>query len=357
MLRSVHIENFRALREFRMSGLGRVNLLVGTNNCGKTSILEALHLLSLAGHSAPLLSALRRRGEYVDGGGHLAVSHLVHGHRFIEGRQFKLEGTDEIATRSVTATMLTAEEAALHPAVRDALRPGVDLPDIPESILRVGWLRADESRRVDVPLLGNGGISAYRRLRDVEKSESDTAYIITTAGVSDNDVVGMLDATVLTPAEDLVLDALRVIEPGVQRLATVGPRDQEHDDYGRVMTMLAGQRLPLGSLGDGVKRLLGLALGLVRASAGVLLVDEIDTGLHYSVLTKMWQLVYQTANRLDVQVFATTHSRDCYESLAEIAVADRNDISVQRIERNKVEAVAFSEAELRVAAERGLEVR
>lgn len=42
MLRTLHVENFRALREFRMKGLGRVNLLVGTNNCGKTSVLEAV---------------------------------------------------------------------------------------------------------------------------------------------------------------------------------------------------------------------------------------------------------------------------------------------------------------------------
>jgi AAA15 family ATPase/GTPase len=110
-------------------------------------------------------------------------------------------------------------------------------------------------------------------------------------------------------------------------------------------------------MGDGIWRLLGIALSLVTTRGGVLLIDEIDTGLHYSVLVDMWRLVLETARSLDVQVFATTHSRDCYEALAAVAEPGRNEISLQRIERGKASAIAFSEAEIRQAAERGLEVR
>ncbi|ETX02887.1 MAG: hypothetical protein ETSY2_34620 [Candidatus Entotheonella gemina] len=57
--------------------------------------------------------------------------------------------------------------------------------------------------------------------------------------------------------------------------------------------------------------MLGLILVLVRSQDGVVLIDEIDTGLHFTVLSNMWKLVYETAKRLNVQVFATTHSNDC----------------------------------------------
>lgn len=121
--------------------------------------------------------------------------------------------------------------------------------------------------------------------------------------------------------------------------------------------MVAGQRIPVGSMGDGIWRLLGITLAMVQARGGVLLVDEIDTGLHYSVLVDMWRLVLETARSLDVQVFATTHSRDCYEALAAVTEPGRTEISLQRIERGKVEAIAFTELEIRQAADRGLEVR
>lgn len=120
---------------------------------------------------------------------------------------------------------------------------------------------------------------------------------------------------------------------------------------------VAGQRIPIGSMGEGVWRLLGIALALVRARGGVLLIEEIDAGLHYSVLADVWRLVFDTARSLDVQVFATTHSRDCYEALAAVTEPGRTEISLQRIERGKLEAIAFTELEIRRVAERGLEVR
>ena len=64
--------------------------------------------------------------------------------------------------------------------------------------------------------------------------------------------------------------------------------------------------------------MLTLALSLASAKGGFLLIDEIETGLHYSVHRNMWRLVIETAKRLDVQVFATTHSKDCLEAIARL---------------------------------------
>ena len=74
----------------------------------------------------------------------------------------------------------------------------------------------------------------------------------------------------------------------------------------------------------------------------------------------MWKLIYKTAKRLNMQVFATTHSRDCYESLAVLCreqVGEGSDITIQRIEKGRRGAVGYSEQEIVTAAERGMEVR
>lgn len=113
-------------------------------------------------------------------------------------------------------------------------------------------------------------------------------------------------------------------------------------------------------MGDGVWRILALTLAIVCAKGGVLLVDEIDTGLHFSTMSKMWKLIWETARKLDVQVFATTHNSDCWTSLAMIAEEEENtedEISIQRIERDKQKAIAFTRQEIVIAAERGIEVR
>jgi predicted ATP-dependent endonuclease of OLD family len=112
-------------------------------------------------------------------------------------------------------------------------------------------------------------------------------------------------------------------------------------------------------MGDGMWRMLAMAIAIARSAGGMLLVDEIDTGLHYTVMSDMWRLVFGAARELDVQVFATTHSFDCIQSLAEVCVnGDPHDhVTLQRIESGGPKAVPYSEAEIAQAAKRNIEVR
>jgi len=191
--------------------------------------------------------------------------------------------------------------------------------------------------------------------------------LIATASLSPETVVNLFESVVLTPEEDLVVEALRIIEPSIERIATGGTERLRFGTgsevtRGGILVRCAGVkgRIPIGSMGDGIWRMMGLALTLVGAEGGILLVDEIDTGLHFSAMADMWRLIYKTAKRLNVQVFATTHSRDCYESLASICreqVSAGSDITIQRIERGKSVAVGYSEQEIVAAANRGMEVR
>ena len=106
-------------------------------------------------------------------------------------------------------------------------------------------------------------------------------------------------------------------------------------------------------------RMFGLALALASAKGGVLLVDKIDTGLHYSIMGDMWRMVSEQATALDVQVFATTHSRDCYQSLATIVEpgAPSFEVTIQRVDSGRGHAIGFSNEDIVAVADRGIEVR
>jgi len=99
---------------------------------------------------------------------------------------------------------------------------------------------------------------------------------------------------------------------------------------------------------------------VAEAKNGVLLVDGIDKGLHFTVMPEMWALIWETSKRLNVQVFATTHSDDCWKSLGAIANLDNpseDGIMIHRIEKGKSHSIAFTERLVAIAAERGIEVR
>ena len=183
-------------------------------------------------------------------------------------------------------------------------------------------------------------------------------------------MIELFNQVVLTPEETLLQEALQTIEPKIERIASVSPpsispqrfRSSFLDSRSGFVVRLSdsSQRVPIGSMGDGIWRILGLALSSVCARSGFLFVDEIDTGLHFTAMSDMWKLVWKTAIRLNVQVFATTHNSDCWTSLASIASQEDttgDEITIQRIERGKETSVVFTEPEIVIAAKRGIEVR
>jgi hypothetical protein len=152
---------------------------------------------------------------------------------------------------------------------------------------------------------------------------------------------------------------MKIIEPNIERLAFTS-REIRSSSIAFVKLTGEEQRVPLGSLGDGTRRLLALAIYIARATGGVLLVDEIDTGLHYTTMESMWRFVIEAARRLNVQVFATSHSGDCVRALAwlqtdmpELAV----EVSVHRVERDAAAAVRYSASDIEISARHHIEVR
>lgn len=120
------------------------------------------------------------------------------------------------------------------------------------------------------------------------------------------------------------------------------------------------RRLPMGSHGDGMRRLLALSLSLTQTAGGVLLVDEIDTGLHWSIMADMWRMVVSSAIETNTQVFATTHSLDCLRGLASLCENHKElseHVSVHKIDRELEEAVAFDAAQIEIAVSQEIEVR
>ena len=132
-------------------------------------------------------------------------------------------------------------------------------------------------------------------------------------------------------------------------------------DGGRFVKVEGNRRpVPLRSLGDGALRLFGVALGIANSRDGFLLIDEAENGIHHSLQRDFWRMVLQTAQANNVQVFATTHSRDCIRGFAQAAAEseDTEGILVRLSWRDgTLRAIEYREDELAIAAEQGIEVR
>jgi hypothetical protein len=361
---SLRIHGYRGLDSFRMEGLGRINLLVGTNNSGKTSILECIEFLRSAGNSYVFSSIVGRRGEWgystdENSPPSIDISHLFANHDLRGEVVIEADRADNASSHDWNEKVTVCVQ---HPR-DDELGPKEHalLEDDEPLVLTVDWSNTEDNFKTGVT--SEGLISLPRRLLQLRNGSAQGVQFIRSNGMTAPDTIRLFDDIVLTENEEHVTQALRIIEPTIERIASVGTERRLffRDAPGGVFLKLSdvAQRIPIGSTGDGMWRMLGLALALANAKGGVLLVDQIDTGLHYSVMENMWRMVSERAAALTVQVFATTHSRDCYESLAAILQPGSlpSEVTIQRIDPSRGQAVRFSNDDIVAAAERGIEVR
>ena len=369
MLGTLQLERFRGFETYALTDFTRVNLLVGKNNCGKTSILEAIHFLVSGGNPFVLTRAANRRGEVSDtgakgGGWRPDVSHFFFGHRLEPGTNFRLLG-DGYEPVSVEIRFAEADD--------DYGSQYVD--DDSERAFPLVLLLERNAQTSVFPLRENGSLIESRILfrsprrtlaGPLPRRPEDLTppfEFVTPDSLNPDRMRTIWDRVLTEDRESQVLDAMKLLDGDLKsiRFLTSDASRVRSDRAGVLLGFKGGgPRVPLGSYGDGMRRLLALALAFVQTAGGVLLVDEIDTGLHWTVMEDMWRLVVDTARKSSVQVFATTHSYDCirgFASLVESRPDLASDVSIHKIERSLDKAVHLDADRMQVAVEQNIEVR
>src|SRR5258706_861779 len=261
MIHSLQIQGYRGFSHFEMSGLGQVNLIVGTNNSGKSSVLEALYLLISAGDPSSLLQLLWRRGERsIDERSprhpelELDVSHLFHGHEFRLGSKFTLSAKNQNPERTVSFAIAEPTEkeqelfrpisAVSRVVLRITGNPQPPSPGVP--ISRRGGMRTDQ---IDMP-------RRIRRGRD----DSNRAQYVATESLSAEELVSLWDKVALTPDEGLVLRALQFLDPELERIAAQASQAPFYSPGARGGFIIKRRGydhpIPIGTMGDGMWRML-----------------------------------------------------------------------------------------------------
>ena len=391
MIESLQIEGFRAFENFSVSGLGRINLLVGDNNSGKTSLLEAIQVVASGADPQALWSIASRRGEFffddIEPGyrrpSEIDVNHWFRGFDFDLGSAIRISaivdgdresceltvvaapadtqrqlfpGKTRAAISNTTTSATTTTTAPSDGWLFPAIEPSDELPSVPELALLIETSHSATERLALLSARGGAQLNSVRLRTPDRHAMNRSVVFVPTSGLSAAQLVPMLDDIMLTELEELVLRAMQTIDSKIEKVAPKGREGRV-----RIEVRLAGtsKPLPIGILGDGVSRLLILAVALAKARNGILLVDEIDTGLHFTAMSRMWRFVSAAALKLNVQVFATTHSQDCVRALASICEdsPSAHNISMQRVERAASQSVTIKEDGVIAVAERGIEVR
>ena len=335
MFTSLEITNFRAFQSLKIDGLRRVNIFGGKNSVGKTCVLEACELLLAPESLRPAHQNIRRGLMVLPSiatGDKPAVdlpwNLLFHNSKNetparIEGswggRQLKTELGIRFPLNESNQTVLLARQS---PAVVLSLQQWNQAG----RILRIkSTLAADSAEALVYPAADGSWNWSYNlppySLVVCNWTQSQDASSL----LSPEDQFGI----VLSEGREATLvSCLKNLLPDLQQLITISKNNRPvlHAAFGD------GRRLPVSILGDGVVRVLHILLAGLAQPGGAWLIDEIEFGIHYSVLPEVWSTIIETAKTMNKQIFCTTHSQ---EMVTAALNAGGDDVQYFRIDARK----------------------
>ena len=360
MLKSLKMTGFRAFESYTLDSLSRVNLVVGKNNSGKTSVLEAIDLLVSGGSPAAISESAQRRDEMRPVEWRTAVrrvpsiAHLFYDHVCEPGAKFELRG-------SRSAGRVTVELRSLDDLDDEILSGMFDERLPPEAAPAMGLaitLNARKAPEFVFPVTEEGLLLHDLRRRWMTRS---SARFLSLTSMDPPFLGEAWNALVTDGREHEIVEDMKLLMPDIDSIHFLTSDRMPRGGGGIVVGRRGGgSRYPLGTFGDGVRRLLLLRLALANNADGFVLVDEVDTGLHWTVMAGMWRLVVEVSRKSRLQLFATTHSHDCILGLASMIksypdLAD--EVSIQKIDTSLPRAVSVQGADIPAALESGIDFR
>ena len=366
------IERFRSLQQLKLESLGRVNLITGRNNTGKSSILEALRILASEASPSILSSILRFREE--------DLAEPEEGSRTMEQEGFGqfaalftgfppmseirdpiiLSGNGGERPLHLTVSFGLFSEERDQEGARKLVPQQTQLFANEELIPALVIESASGRRLITPEHIRRFGVRGRLMRSDLTEEQRIPCVFVSPYGGERTATLGALwDKIALSDSEKDVVNALRIIVGDIEAVSMVGGEGPRQTRTAIVRSGGFKRPIPLRSFGDGLNRLFGIVLSLVNAKDGLLLIDEFENGMHHTVQLDVWRAIFRLARQLNIQVFATSHSWDAVESFQKAAAEDPAEGLLIRLSKkgDSVIPTLFREDELAVATREHIEVR
>lgn len=367
MYTSFNVKNFRCFKDFVIKPLARVNLVAGKNNVGKTALLEALWL-----HAGPDVPNLGIRVDTFRGMPNPVPEELFRDlfHRFDRDGTIALSATGDwgkasrdlqikVQDRQTTQVTLTAGTMGDEQAVEDRSTAQA-IESSHEIVLKYtdesgqlytsrGWLVQQQ--------VGPGIVTGSMRMsQERVPGRPDPVYLAARHRPTAREDADRFSKFEIETRENEIVEVLKLTEPRLKRLTIVA----EHGSPTVYGDTGIGRLLPVPLMGDGMARLLSLALSFGTAQGAIVLFDEVENGLHHTIMADVWKALARFARNFNVQIVATTHSHECVRSAHEAFKEDEvYDFRLHRLDRSgdDIKAVTFDQQMLETALQSGLELR
>lgn len=272
---NISIINYKCFKNLQVEGIERVNLIGGKNNVGKTAFLEAVELLVSSNETSDL---------------------AVNLYKLLKRRQNNNIDIDFIRNDEAKVQISTANQNC-----------------------EIGLLVQDDlltEEMFSFSINGNEKSLSIDKLLEIDRHLDDNNInFIGSSTIKEQDIAILYGALVDLDREEFLNDSLRKFD---ENILSIKQRATKNNVILKLKMKDRQTPVLLSSLGDGVSRYITILCAIWASKDGCLLIDEIENGIHYTNYKKLWQIIFQASADACVQLFITSHSKECIEAFNEV---------------------------------------
>ncbi len=364
MLSEFTVKNYKGINELHLTGLRQINLFVGKNNVGKSNLLEAISLYvnnwsfnsllqilgnrrektedftrptfnqstnNLLGNFSPILPyreisfLMRKNNNAIVLGGRKNFTQLALMYAYYR------KDSDTEANRLYQLSPFSSRVSKISSNAELVL--AATKQEIDDSTARI--IKTDLSAdTLNLIHFTKSGLDYTNYSRE----DARICLFVNCKSLSTELAQQIWADFSLTEKEDEILSALKIIDEKIEDFNFIN-MDGRIVPLVKMTRLINGEtrqiRIPISELGDSLVHILNIIIAVLKCQNGVLLLDEAESGLHYTTQIKLWDMIYTIASRYNVQIFATTHSNDCIKAFAESGISGNNALLVRLSQKSE----------------------
>jgi len=307
-IKNIEIKNFKCFEDFKAEGFGRVNLIGGKNNVGKSTFLEAIYInINAEINKIFFLNALfkiamKRDSFFLANSTKNSINFFktIFSLKNTLSKKYKVDSKSKVWTNT-NEIYFNFRESVVGTIIEFSLNSKVYSENI--------------------------SFADLKSMFDSELKTNDKVHFLRPIGLSNYNINRFYVNIQKMEQEEQLNVRLNQFDKSIEKFKILDAEPQ---------VLLNGEYISITQLGDGAKKLINIFLSIYSAKNGTLLIDELDNGIHYSYLDKLWEIILTISKQQNVQVFATTHSKECIESYARVAKElEDNEITFFKLGHNK----------------------
>lgn len=286
----ITIHKYKCFEEFQIRDLNLINLYVGPNNTGKTSLLESVFCLVKQNDMGAIFKLHRQRGKMNELPAHWLQDNF-----------------SEIHLSGIFSGI------SVEQRVGSSYYENVDQgSDYITSYNQNGFLD-DQNNHCTIHTFSHSPLQ-----RTSSKPEQLCASAFNSPYFSDSEALLLSHAANL----ELKIDGKQAIELVIEFLQQIDDRIKnieltESYDVERFLVntdQFLDKTIDLSQFGEGFQRVFEIALTFASSRNGIVCIDEFETAIHFSLLESFALFIKELAEKFNVQVFITTHSKECIDA-------------------------------------------